>query len=98
MHHTPQITLYIVEQDFYQFWPDEETEYGKVKVSLKSKNERKSYNGYKFSIIGEAVVSGTLYLKVKSVSYSNNLVEGSPSTSDITTLHWLAIREGPSQH
>ncbi|XP_065904656.1 receptor-type tyrosine-protein phosphatase alpha-like isoform X3 [Dysidea avara] len=43
------------KENFYQFWPDEETDYGKVKVSLKSKNERNSYNGYKFSIIGEAV-------------------------------------------
>ena len=51
--------LYIVGQNFYKFWPDDETEYGKVKVSLKSKNERNSYNGYKFSIVGEAVVSGT---------------------------------------
>ena len=48
---------FVVWQDFYQFWPDEETQYGKVKVTLKSKTERSSYNGYKFSIIGEAVVS-----------------------------------------
>ena len=36
--------------------------YGKVKVTLKSKNERNSYNGYKNEVYCESVVSEDIIL------------------------------------
>ena len=47
----------VLFKDFYKFWPDEEAQYGNIKVTQKSKSERNSYNGYKFTILGESVVS-----------------------------------------
>ena len=53
----PNNLLCNIVQDFYKFWPDEEAQYGKVKVTMKTKTERNSYNGYKFTVVGEGVVS-----------------------------------------
>jgi len=52
---------YILLQDFYKYWPDEEAEYGKIKVTTKSKVDRSSYTGYKFAVLGESVVSACVY-------------------------------------
>ncbi|XP_065904666.1 receptor-type tyrosine-protein phosphatase alpha-like isoform X2 [Dysidea avara] len=67
------------KENFYKFWPDDETEYGKVKVSLKSKNERNSYNGYKFSIVGEAVKA--VPLQVTLLHYTAWPSEKAPSNT-----------------
>ena len=55
-------TVVIISQDFYKYWPDEEAQYGKIKVTTKSKVDRKSYTGYKFSVLGESVVSACVLL------------------------------------
>ena len=37
-----------------QFWPNDDEEYGKVKVTQKSQSEKKGYIIYKFTVVGEA--------------------------------------------
>lgn len=39
-----------------QFWPDNDEEYGKVKVTQKSQSEKNGCIVYKFAVVGEAII------------------------------------------
>ena len=52
---------------------------------MKSKTEKSSYTSYRFTVLGESVVSGYVLLIVVDEFFL--FIENDTSTSNITTLH-----------